>query len=137
MSIDESVKSESGTEQDKPRSGWDIGREQILERLEKVALAGYRIHTDNGMEVYKKVLEAATESDMPNLAFMATHKAAANAKAQAYFNMAEACRTIREKNEMGKGGEVGAIIRHGEPERSEPGQDDQGGNDNRSGSVDG
>lgn len=111
-------------------------RAQALERIEKVALAGYRMNTDDEAEISKKLLEAVAEADMPNVAFMATHKAIAKGKTEAYFNMAEACRAIREKNEIGKGGEVGAIIRHDEPKRSEPGQDDQGGNVDRGGSVD-
>lgn len=134
MPLDKPVNPESEIELVK--KGRDAGRDQALARIERVALAGYRISADNEAEILKKVLEAATDADMPNIAFMATHKALAKGKTEAYFNMAEACRTIREKNELGKGGEVGAIIRHDEKE-PEPSQDDQGGDDNRSGSVDG
>ncbi len=134
MSLDKPVKSDSETPVGKP--SWLAGRDQALERIEKVALAGYRISADNEAEILKKVLEAATDADMPNISFMATHKALAKGKTEAYFNMAEACRAIREKNELGKGGEVGAIIRHGEQKDIEPDQGDQDGNSDRSGSVD-
>lgn len=138
MPIDEPVKSEPETMREQrhreSKEARGAGRDQALERIEKVALAGYRMAADNEAEILKKVLEAATDADMPNIAFMATHKAEAKGKAGAYFNMAEACRSIREKTELGKGGEIGAIIRH--DEKPEPDQSDQDGNGDRSGSVD-
>ncbi len=124
------------SDRDKPKPAWLAGRDQALERMEKIALAGYRMAFDNEAEISKKILEAVAEADMPNIAFMATHKALAKGKAEAYFNMAEACRSIREKTEIGKGGEVGAIIRHDEPEATEPDQGDKDGNGDRGGSVD-
>lgn len=111
-----------------PKPAWLAGRDQALERMEKIAIAGYRLSAEHEAEILKKVLEAVAEADMPNIAFLVTHKSVAKGKSEAYFNMAEACRAIREKTELGKGGEVGKIIRHGEPEATEPDQSGKDGN---------
>lgn len=112
------------------------GRNLILERIEKMCMAAYEENNQQANIMHGALADYFKEGNMADVASASVVRTRYQGQSDAYFNLAEAVRTIRSGNEALKGGEVGELLRYGqEKPAGEPIAGSEDGADDRAGSV--
>lgn len=108
-----------------------LSRSVVLERIEKMCMEAYAYESQEVSNMHKCMESDMRTGNMECLAECGVTRSRYQGKADAYFNLAEAVRTLRTGNRNLKGGEVGELLRYESGEwKVEPSEGGKDGADN-------